>query len=65
MHQSVVELGTEICTSIANAREHVSSCGASWRAGEQGESADRVGRHASVFKWQDQLITEGDVTRKS
>jgi len=23
MHQSVVELGTEICTSIANAREHV------------------------------------------
>ena len=23
MHQSVVELGTEICTSISNAREHV------------------------------------------
>ena len=23
MHQSVVELGTEICTSIADAREHV------------------------------------------
>src|SRR3954451_10839886 len=23
MHQSVVELGTEICTSITNAREHV------------------------------------------
>ena len=32
MHQSVVELGTEICDSIGCARDHVTSLRANWRS---------------------------------
>jgi carboxylate-amine ligase len=61
MHQSVVELGTEICQSISHAREHVIEL-----RSKLASLADRAGlRIASVgthplSHWRDQLITEGE-----
>ena len=61
MHQSVVELGTEICQSIADARHHVidlrSKLGA--LAGASGLKIASVGTHP-FSHWHDQLITEGE-----
>src|ERR1700741_4405755 len=61
MHQSVVELGTEICTSISNAREHVVEL-----RSKLASLANKANlRIASVgtrpfWGWGDQPITEGD-----
>ena len=61
MHQSVVELGTEICQSIADARHHVidlrSKLGA--LAGASGLKIASAGTHP-FSHWHDQLITEGE-----
>src|SRR5207302_9397196 len=60
MHQSVVELGTQICQSIVDARAHVIEL-----RSRLAELADRSGlRLASVgthpfSHWRDQLITQG------
>src|SRR3989454_9428369 len=61
MHQSVVELGTEICDSIEHARAHVIEL-----RSKLGELAGRsklkiasVGTHP-LSHWRDQLITEGE-----
>src|SRR5947199_7576972 len=61
MHQSVVELGTEICTSIENAREHVVELRSKLAslAGKANLRIASVGTHP-FSKWSDQLITEGD-----
>jgi len=61
MHQSVVELGTEICTSITNAREHVVELRSKLAslANKAGLRIASAGTHP-FSKWQDQLITEGD-----
>ena len=61
MHQSVVELGTEICTSIANAREHVVELRSKLAslANKANLRVASVGTHP-FSKWQDQLITEGE-----
>src|SRR5437764_548171 len=61
MHQSVVELGTEICTSIANAREHVVELRSKLAslANKANLRIASVGTHP-FSKWSDQLITEGD-----
>src|SRR6267142_1503864 len=61
MHQSVVELGTEICQSIGDARRHVVEL-----RGKLAELAGRGGlRIASAgthpfSHWRDQLITQGE-----
>src|SRR4026207_1479486 len=61
MHQSVVELGTEICESVVDARAHVIQL-----RSRLAELAGRAGlKIASVVthpfsRWRDQLITEGD-----
>jgi glutamate---cysteine ligase / carboxylate-amine ligase len=61
MHQSVVELGTEICSSITHAREHVIEL-----RSKLASLADKAGlRIASAgthpfSHWRDQLITEGE-----
>ena len=50
MHQSVVELGTEICDSIEHARAHVVDLAQqTGRAGRRKRIENRLGRHASVF----------------
>ncbi len=61
MHQSVVELGTEICRDISDARQHVTQL-----RGKLAELAARgnlkiasVGTHP-FSHWRDQLITEGE-----
>ena len=54
MHQSVVELGTEICQSIADARHHVID-----RASASGLKIASAGTHP-FSHWHDQLITEGE-----
>jgi glutamate---cysteine ligase / carboxylate-amine ligase len=61
MHQSVVELGTEICQSIVDAREHVISLRARLAAlaGRSGLKIASVGTHP-FSHWHDQLITEGE-----
>jgi carboxylate-amine ligase len=61
MHQSVVELGTEICTSIGNAREHVIELRSKLAelAGRSGLRIASVGTHP-FSHWRDQLITEGE-----
>src|SRR3954447_12614427 len=61
MHQSVVELGTEICTSITNAREHVVELRSKLAslAGKANLRIASAGTHP-FSKWSDQLITEGD-----
>jgi carboxylate-amine ligase len=61
MHQSVVELGTEICASIDNAREHVIELRSKLAdlAGRSGLKIASVGTHP-FSHWRDQLITEGE-----
>src|SRR3954466_9747406 len=61
MHQSVVELGTEICSDIKHAREHVVDLRSKLAnlAGERGLKIASVGTHP-FSHWRDQLITEGE-----
>src|SRR5205814_908368 len=61
MHQSVVELGTEICQSIVDARAHVLELRSKLAelAGRSGLKIASVGTHP-FSHWHDQLITEGE-----
>src|SRR5947199_8788683 len=61
MHQSVVELGTEICDSIEHARTHVVDLRSKLAelAGKAGLKIASVGTHP-FSHWRDQHITEGD-----
>ena len=61
MHQSVVELGTEICQSIVDARAHVIELRSKLAelAGRGGLKIASVGTHP-FSHWRDQLITEGE-----
>jgi glutamate---cysteine ligase / carboxylate-amine ligase len=61
MHQSVVELGTEICPSIEHARTHVIELRSKLAelAGRGGLKIASVGTHP-FSHWHDQLITEGE-----
>lgn len=61
MHQSVVELGTEICPDIKCAREHVVDLRSKLAslAGERGLRIASAGTHP-FSHWRDQLITEGE-----
>src|SRR6202165_1148581 len=61
MHQSVVELGTEICQSIAHAREHAVEVRSKLAAlaGRSGLKIASVGTHPFAH-WRDQLITQGE-----
>jgi len=61
MHQSVVELGTEICQSIVDAREHVIALRSRLAelAGRSGLKIASVGTHP-FSHWRNQLITEGE-----
>src|ERR1700680_4260956 len=61
MHQSVVELGTEICDSIDHARAHVIELRSKLAelAGRSGLKIASVGTHP-FSHWRDQLITEGE-----
>jgi carboxylate-amine ligase len=61
MHQSVVELGTEICQSIADARVHVVELRSTLAelAGRGGLKIASAGTHP-FSHWHDQLITEGE-----
>src|SRR2546423_15692741 len=61
MHQSVVELGTEICADIRHARKHVVDLRSmlAQLAGERGLKIASMGTHP-FSHWRDQLITEGE-----
>src|SRR5260370_2980936 len=61
MHQSVVELWTEICQSIALARSHVVDLRSKLAqlAAERGLKIASAGTHP-FSHWRDQLITEGE-----
>ncbi|MDQ6939288.1 MAG: carboxylate-amine ligase, partial [Verrucomicrobiota bacterium] len=61
MHQSVVELGTEICQSVVDARQHVVDLRGHLArlAGRGGMKIASAGTHP-FSHWHDQLITEGD-----
>jgi glutamate---cysteine ligase / carboxylate-amine ligase len=61
MHQSVVELGTEICQSITDARMHVVDLRSKLAAlaARGGLKIASVGTHP-FSHWHDQLITQGD-----
>src|SRR4051795_2634616 len=61
MHQSVVELGTEICQSTKDARAHVIELRSKLAelAGRSGLKIASAGTHP-FSNWHDQLITEGD-----
>ncbi len=61
MHQSVVELGTEICQSIVDARAHVIELRSRLAelAGRSGLQIASVGTHP-FSHWRDQLITQGE-----
>ena len=61
MHQSVVELGTEICDSIDHARKHVIELRSKLAelAGRSGMKIASVGTHP-FSHWRDQLITQGE-----
>src|SRR5881394_3317608 len=61
MHQSVVELGTEICDSIEHARAHVIELRSKLAelAGRSGLQIASVGTHP-FSHWRDQLITQGE-----
>src|SRR6184192_2103272 len=61
MHQSVVELGTEICDSIVDARAHVIELRSRLAelAGRSGLQIASVGTHP-FSHWRDQLITQGE-----
>ena len=61
MHQSVVELGTEICDSIGCARDHVVALRTKLAelAARSGLKIASMGTHP-FSHWRDQLITEGE-----
>src|SRR5215212_150424 len=61
MHQSVVELGTEICDSIGCARDHVTALRSKLAdlAANAGLKIASVGTHP-FSHWRDQLITQGE-----
>jgi carboxylate-amine ligase len=61
MHQSVVELGTEVCDSVAHARAHVVELRSRLAelAGRSGLKIASVGTHP-ISHWRDQHITEGE-----
>lgn len=61
MHQSVVELGTEICQSVVDARKHVVELRSHLArlAARGGMKIASVGTHP-FSHWHDQLITEGE-----
>jgi carboxylate-amine ligase len=61
MHQSVVELGTEICQSVVDARAHVIELRSRLAelAGRAGLKIASAGTHP-FSHWRDQLITEGE-----
>ena len=61
MHQSVVELGTEICQSVVDARAHVIELRSKLAelAGRSGLKIASVGTHP-FSHWRDQLITQGE-----
>jgi carboxylate-amine ligase len=61
MHQSVVELGTEICQSVADARTHVVELRSKLAslAAQSGLKIASAGTHP-FSHWHDQLITEGE-----
>src|SRR6266536_1588323 len=61
MHQSVVELGTEVCNSIEHARGHVIELRSRLAelAGKAGLKIASVGTHP-FSHWRDQHITEGE-----
>jgi carboxylate-amine ligase len=61
MHQSVVELGTEICQSVVDARAHVIELRSRLAelAGRNGLQIASVGTHP-FSHWRDQLITQGE-----
>ena len=61
MHQSVVELGTEICQSIVDARAHVIDLRSRLAelAARSGLKIASVGTHP-FSHWRDQLITQGE-----
>ena len=61
MHQSVVELGTEICQSVVDARAHVIDLRSRLAelAGGSGLQIASVGTHP-FSHWRDQLITQGE-----
>src|SRR3977135_581866 len=61
MHQSVVELGTEICQSIVDAREHVTDLRSKLAqlAASRGLKIASAGTHP-FSQWHARLITEGE-----
>ena len=61
MHQSVVELGTEICQDIGDARKHVVQLRGelAYLAGRANLKIASAGTHP-FSHWRDQLITEGE-----
>src|SRR3954464_11301277 len=61
MHQSVVELGTEICQSVVDARQHVVELRSKLAslAGRAGLKIASTGTHP-FSHWRDQEITEGE-----
>ncbi len=61
MHQSVVELGTEICRDISDARNHVVDLRSRLAAlaARSGLKIASVGTHP-ISHWRDQSITEGE-----
>jgi carboxylate-amine ligase len=65
MHQSVVELGTEICQSIVDARAHVIDLRSKLAglADRSGLRIASVGTHP-FSHWRDQVITEGERYRE-
>src|SRR5213082_2233860 len=65
MHQSVVELGTEICDSIACARDHVTALRTKLGelAGRSGLKIASMGTHP-FSHWRDQLSTQGERYRE-
>src|SRR6266576_1334015 len=65
MHQSVVELGTEICQSIVDARAHVIELRSRLAelAGRSGLKIASVVTHP-FSHWRDQLITQGERYRE-
>ena len=66
MHQSVVELGTEICTDVQCAREQVTQLRTELAhlAGHRGLLIASAGTHP-FSHWMDQLITPANATRRS
>src|SRR5437870_1742589 len=65
MHQSVVELGTEICRDIGDARQHVAALRSDLAAlaARDGLKIASVGTHP-FSHWRDQLITKANATKK-